>query len=115
MAADFTVNFNPNAVMARFEGAEEFALFALSEQVIMDSNYYCKEDFGVLKESAISNSIPEQGIVQWTMPYAEKQYYLPSACLDKNPNACMMWFHKAKDIHLDEWITLYERTLRGGI
>lgn len=115
MAAEFTVNFNPNAVMARIEGAEEAALFVTSEQVLVDSNFYCKQDVGTLMESAITNSAPEQGIIQWTTPYAQKQYYLSSASTDKNPNASMMWFEKAKDIHGKEWTEIYEKELKGGI
>ena len=139
MAAEFTVNFNPNAVMARIEGAEEAALFVTSEQVLEDSNFYCPQDVGTLMGSAITNSVPEQGIVQWVMPYAQYLYYgtlmvapngsswakkgetksvtgVPLAFShDKNPNASMLWFEKAKDIHGKEWAEIYEKTLKGGI
>ena len=139
MAAEFTVNFNPNAVMARIDGAEETALFVTSEQVLVDSNYYCPQDVGTLMDSAITNSAPERGIVQWVTPYAQYLYYgklmvAPNGSAwaksgetksvtgtplnfstDKNPNASMMWFEKAKDIHVKEWTEIYEKMLKRGI
>lgn len=139
MAAEFTVNFNPNAVMARIEGAEEAALFVTSEQVLVDSNFYCPWNEKTLIQSSLDNSDLNNGIVQWVMLYAQYLYYgmlmvAPNGSAwaksgesktvtgtplnfstHMNANASSMWFEKAKDIHGKEWTEIYEKTLKGGI
>lgn len=139
MAAEFTVNFNPNAVMARIEGAEDAALAKLSAEVRDDSNLYCPWKEKNLIQSSLDNSDLNNGIVQWVTPYAQYLYYgklmvAPNGSAwakhgesktvtgtplnyspDMNANACAMWFEKAKDIHSEKWIKTYEEALKRGI
>lgn len=94
-------------IMDHVEAANKFAIAAMSQQVLADSNYYCKLDQGTLIASSQTNSDTENGIIVWDTPYAQRQYYFENAHKDKNPNAQMMWFHKAKDIHGEEWTQSY--------
>lgn len=59
----------------------------MSTQALKDCNYYCKQDQDGLINSSIVHSDLENGVLIWKTPYARKQYYLDSACKDKNPNA----------------------------
>ena len=110
-----TFNLDVSKIMDNIETANEFAIAAMSQQVLADSNYYCKQDQGMLIASAINNPDTENGIIVWDTPYAQKQYYLENANTDKNPNAQMMWFHKAKDIHGDEWNKVYAAALKKAM
>ena len=47
----------------------------LSEQVLTDCNYYCKQDRGNLIASSETRSRPEEGILVWETPYARRQYW----------------------------------------
>ena len=100
---------------ADIDAANAFGVFAMSQQALMDSNFYCKQDQGTLIDSSIIHSSPEDGELAWVTPYAKNQYYLESASKDPNPNAQMMWFHKAKDVHYDEWQTAYTKGFMKGL
>lgn len=110
---NFTVNFSPRDIMQRFDRNLERALFNTAEQIIKDSNFYCKEDTGTLKDSALSNSRPEDGVIMWATPYAARQYGYPGAHTDKNPNARAKWFEAAADTRMQDWITVFDRSYRG--
>lgn len=110
-----TFNLDVSKIMDNIETANEFAIAAMSQQVLADSNYYCKHDQGMLIASAINNPDTEKGIIVWDTPYAQKQYYLENANTDKNPNAQMMWFHKAKDVHGDEWNKVYAAAFKKAM
>lgn len=107
-----TVDFDFLGISDRVEAANDLAIVALSQQALQDCNYYCKEDVGILIDSSINNSDFENGLLVWDTLYAAKQYYLEAAYKDKNPNAQMMWAHKAKDVHCDEWLQVYKNTFR---
>lgn len=104
-----TFNFNVPEIMGNIEAANQEALVELGQQVLADSNYYCKLDQGMLISSSQNSSDLESGNIVWDTPYAQRQYYFENAHTDKNPNAQMMWFHKAKDVHCDQWITAYQK------
>ena len=104
-----TFNFDIPEIMGSIEQANREAIAIMGEQVLADSNYYCKKDQSMLIDSSLSNSDLESGVIVWDTPYAQRQYYLESAHTDKNPNAQMMWAHKAKDVHCDQWITAYQK------
>ena len=103
MSKNFRMDFSARDILHRSDAAMDDAVFDVSNQVLKDSNYFAKEDSGTLKDSAIINSLPEKGIVQWVTPYAEKQYDYPFAYKDKNPNARGAWFEAAQELHHDEW------------
>lgn len=102
-------------IISAVDDANDLAVFAMSEQVLKDSNFYCKRDQDGLIDSSITNSDTANGIIKWDTPYAQRQYFLEAAHTDKNPNAQYMWFDKAKDVHLDEWNKVYENAFKRGM
>ena len=105
--ARIQIDFNARDVMARSRTGCDAAQFDVANQVLIDSNFYCKRDTGMLIESAIINSLPEQGIVQWVTPYAAMQYSNPATRTEINPNAAPEWFDVAKRNHCRQWIDVY--------
>lgn len=126
-----TFKFDVDGILDSIEQANREAVAVMGEQVLMDSNYYCKLDQGMLVASSLvgttvsfsdcnlpeptdlelpncEGSDLESGVITWDTPYAQRQYYLESAHKDKNPNAQMMWFHKAKDVYGEQWFTVYK-------
>lgn len=89
------VEFDAAGVKAKAKAAAKAATPVITNELIKDSNYFCKEDTGELERSAIRASIPEQGLAIWDTPYAKRQYYTGRPSLDRNPNAATMWAHKA--------------------
>lgn len=108
--ADIRIDFNVDDVMMRSGAACDEARFDLANQVLKDSNFYCKRDSGTMIESALTDSLPEQGIVQWVTPYASYQYEYPYASTSQNPHARSEWFDAAKSFHLNEWIDVYRES-----
>ena len=98
--------------MDSIEQANREAIAIMGEQVLADSNYYCKKDQSMLIDSSLSNSDPESGVIVWDTPYAQRQYYLESAHTDKNTNAQMMWAHKARDVYVDQWLEVYKKAFK---
>lgn len=111
---DVSIEIDPNSIMAQIRPNKGLASAALTEQVLKDSNYYCKEREHTLINSAVMHSDPDEGIVQWVTPYARYQYYYPPTRHEVNPNATMEWFETAKAAHLDEWVRLYANLYTGG-
>ena len=110
------IEFNCEDIIRRFEERNDLAVVALSQQVLSDSNFYCPLDVGTLQGSALIASDSDKGVITWNTPYAARLYYGIDFNFDvsSNPNAQAMWFHKAKDINLDEWITNYKNILEGS-
>ena len=110
------IEFNCEDIIRRFEERNSLAVAALSQQILKDSNFYCPLDQGVLQASALISSDSDKGVITWNTPYAARLYYGINFNFDKasNSNAQAMWFHKAKDIHIDEWVTVYKNVLERG-
>ena len=110
------IQLNSEEIIQRFEERNGLATAALCQQILKDSNFYCPLDQGTLQSSALISSDCDRGVITWNTPYAARLYYGINFNFDKasNPNAQAMWFHKAKDINLDEWITNYKKILEGG-
>lgn len=139
-----TFNFSVPKIMGNIEAANQEALELMGQHIITDSNKYCPIDNGLLRSSVESNSDLKNGIIVWDTPYAQYLYYgvlmvgangsswakagekkhvkVPEQKLkyakDREANTQMMWFHKAKDIHGDQWIKGYKKTfekaMKGG-
>ena len=110
------IQFNSEEIIQRFEERNGFAMDMLCEEIAEDSNFFCPFDVGTLQGSALISLDSDRGIISWETPYAAKMYYGLDLNFDvsHNPNAQAMWFHKAKDINLDEWITNYKNILEGS-
>ena len=79
-------------------------LATLSEEILNDTNQYCKEDTGTLIASSLVHSLPEQGKLIWQTPYARRQYWeIRTAYTDVNPKATWKWFEAAKRANMAKW------------
>lgn len=104
------VEFDTKAAVGKRLDMLKLAQFALDQQVIADSNYYCPYRKGYLQDSAVINSRPGTGLVVWATPYASRLYYHPEYHFskDKNPNARGKWFEWAKSVNLEKWRKIAE-------
>lgn len=103
------VHINGGISSGAMKEAMQKAIFATSGQALKDCNYFCKQDTGALIQSALIHSDFNKGELKWTMPYAEKQYKLPSARRDKNPNASSEWCKRAESDYGDQWQAVFKR------
>ncbi len=131
-----TVRLDVPKILENSETANRRAVFAMSNQVLADSNQLCpRGENAALRGSAIDNSDLENGIIRWVTPYAPYLYYgllmvapngsawaktgerkhikEPNVQLDfSEPGTMSLWFEKAKDVHLDEWNRAYKNAFR---
>lgn len=112
--SEVKVTLNTKGIEDRFLKLHKKAQYAMSQQALKDCNYYCKQDQDGLISSSIMHSDLDNGVLIWKTPYAKKQYYLDSACKDKNPNAQKMWAHKAGFEHKEDWMAIYDKVFKGG-
>lgn len=85
----------------------------LSEQVLKDANFYARKDTGAMIDSSQAASDFEKGRLVWDTPYAKKVYYTGTPSKDSNPNASLMWAHKAKNAHNKDWKKLAQKEWSG--
>ncbi len=130
-----TVRLDVPKIIENSEEANRRAIFAMSNQVLADSNQLCPFGKGDLRSSAINNSDLENGVIKWDTLYAQYLYYgllmvAPNGSAwaktgerkhVKEPNVPLnfslpgtgpLWFEKAKDVHLDEWNRAYKNAFR---
>lgn len=99
-----SVELNTQGVKSQIRSKVERAQFKLDEQVAKDSNYFCPDDTGSLQKSVIPSAASGRGELDWNEKYANRQYYgLPNKSKDKNPNASMKWFERAKALWSKKW------------
>ena len=112
---DFKINTNIFATTKKIDSDTKKYLPFLSNQVLEDCNYFCKQDQKGLIDSSIIHSDLESGQLVWATEYAQKQYYLRTASRDMNANASWMWCHKAYNTFGDDWQLLLQKLIeRGG-
>ena len=109
------VHINGGISSGAMKEAMQEAIFATSGQALKDCNYFCKQDSGDLIKSSVIHSDFNNGELKWTMPYAEKQYKLPSARKHKNPNAAPEWCKRAESDYGDQWQAVFKRTYEEEI
>lgn len=109
------IEFNAKAIRARVQKGIDKSVAPLMEQVLKDSNYYCRQDQGTLIASSQTASRPADGVLIWDTPYARRVYFTGVASKDVNRNAEIMWFHKAKNTHGDEWAALAQKIIKKEV
>ena len=108
-----SVTINSDEIVACKRAALASAQAALDTQVIKDSNAFCPQAEGTLRDSALLNSRIGSGEVRWATPYARRLYYNPqfNFSLDKNPNARGKWFEEAKARFGRDWLAMAQEAL----
>lgn len=124
------VHVNLGNIAGKASKAAKFANYALTQQVLKDSNYYAPIDQGYLRNSSIyfgvdptaknkmgngqqrvTYSKPNQII--WDTPYARRLYYNPQYNFSKdiNPNAGGKWFERAQAAYGKQWPGVAQRAV----
>ena len=91
------------------------SLFAAREQILTDCNYFCREDQGILIDSAETSVSNDVLTITWNTPYAKKMYYtgIPSKAM--NPNASLQWADRGKQEFGKDWIRILEKGMEENL
>lgn len=111
---DFEIISDIQGVQAHIQADIERVLPILSQQILKDCNYFCKQDQGGLISSSLTSSDLEHGNLIWNTVYANRQYWLPATVTDVNSHAAYMWCHKAFNKFGRDWEMLLQKLLEGG-
>ena len=109
------VTFDRSRVAARIQSGIDRMIPAVAEQALADCNYFARRDQGTLIQSSETASDLQKGELVWNTPYAKKVYYTGTPSTDVNPNASLMWAHKAKDTYSKEWGKIAQKAFEMGM
>ena len=115
MAGGCKIEFDAKAIGARVKKGIKLGVAPLMEQVLKDSNFYCRQDQGTLIASSQIASRPKDGVLIWDTPYAKRVYFTGEPSKDVNANASLMWFHKAQNQHCNEWAALAQKLVKEDV
>ena len=109
-----TVETDLSGAKSALEAKKKLAQYALTEQVVKDSNYYVPKQTGNLEGSSLANSNYQEGEAVWVTPYARRLYYNPGYKFSKdvNPNARGLWFEAAKAERSKNWERVVKETYK---
>lgn len=79
---------------SNFEKCQKF----VDSEVLRLSDPYVPMKTGMLKKSGISGTVIGSGVVEYTAPYAKRQYYTNSGKGQRGK----LWFERMKADHKDE-------------
>lgn len=138
-----SVRIDLSGVMAKIEKMKKLAITAATAQALTDMGQYVPMDTGALVGSALSNSIIEDGHIEWATPYAhylhEGVVYGPNIPImrggvlygffsppRKHPTgrrlriskfphakATAHWTRVAKEHHVEQWRRIAEKAMGG--
>ena len=108
---EFEIETDIPGIKLQIRQAIDRALPVLAQQILNDCNYFCKQDQSDLINSSLIASNIDDGDLIWYTVYANRQYWLPTACTDFNSNAAYMWCHKAYDRFHEDWEKLLQKLL----
>ena len=97
------------------EKAFHMALFAAQEQIRADCNYYCREDTGMLIDSAQTQVDGMELKISWNTPYARRVYYTGTPSTNVNPHASLMWAEVAHTEHGDDWAEILSKGMSDNL
>ena len=106
---------NEIKIRAKIENGKKEMMIAVTEQVVKDSNIYCRQDSGTLISSSLSASRPERGQAIWDTPYALRVYYTGTPRKDVNPAASLMWVEVARAAFGGDWLRIAQKFFGEGM
>jgi hypothetical protein len=107
------VDINYQAIQQKINQKTDKIILVVSNEFLKDANYFCREDTGETKRSGIRFSLLTEGKIIWKTDYVRKIYYFGSPVKDRNPNASLMWGHKAKDKNMAKYQTIADAIVRS--
>jgi hypothetical protein len=109
-----TVNFNPVAVAAKYEGKAKRAQMWLDNEILKDTSRFVRRQSGDLEHSGIAGTVIGSGLIVYNEVYSRKKYYdYTHVSKQANPQASREWFEVSKAIHKRTWISGVKR-IGGG-
>ena len=109
--------FEPAAVFEkirrRANAAVDAATVAAASRALSDSNYFVRYHSGALMASSLEHSLLHEGKLIWKTDYAVEVYYIGKPRTHVNPNASLMWAHKAADLYKDQWHAAARQAFRA--
>lgn len=102
---------NRTQLTTKIKTVADIGTTEICNEFIKDANFYCREDTSELINSSLRASRPEEGLAVWDTPYAKPMYYLGVPVTDKNPNASLMWGHKAETQNRGKYLRMLQKIL----
>jgi hypothetical protein len=109
------VTLDKAEVKARIEAAEKKAIPIIANEFLKNANYFCREDSSTLIKSSILASDLENGNLVWNTDYARKVYYTGIPSTDTNPEASLMWAHKAHTLYGKKYERMYNKIIKETV
>lgn len=103
------IDINYNRIQQKINQKTDKIKLVVSNEFLKDANYFCREDAGETKRSGIRFSLLAEGKITWKTDYVRKIYYFGSPVKDRNPNASLMWGHKAKSKNMAKYQDIANR------
>lgn len=113
--AGIKITHNRAQIERRISAGAANAVTVVTEQVVKDSNYFCREDQGTLIASSQTASDYKAGKAVWDTPYAKRVYYTGTPSRDKNANASLMWVEKARARSGKQWEQSANKAFKEGL
>lgn len=109
--------YNYAGTVARLEGDVHRAQVWLDNEVLKDCEPYVPMRSGNLMKSGVSGTTLGKGEVIYNAPYSRKMYYGKHFNFSKlkHPQACAMWFEKAKALCKKKWRDGVQKIVKGRV
>ncbi|MCH5200703.1 MAG: hypothetical protein J1F60_07055 [Oscillospiraceae bacterium] len=104
-----TVYADPSETLRQIFRKAASAQLKVSDEALKDCTRYCKKDTGRLMASGKAER--SSGTLTWDTDYARAAYYTGAPDRSKNPDASLMWAHKAAQVCGAKWKALVEKEL----
>lgn len=108
---DVKIDFEPDQVIGHIKTGSKKAVRIITSEFVKDANFYCRQDTGELKRSAILSSDYENGDAVWNTDYARKVYYTGTPSMDNNPNARLEWARVAAEANQDKYLEIAKKII----
>lgn len=110
------INISDAQIAGKIDQAWNKSLAIMTEEVMNDMNQYVKVDTHALEQSALTHSVPSQGLIIWQTPYARRQYWeIETAYTDINPKATWQWGEAAKRDCSAKWEAQAQRLMEMNL
>lgn len=107
------IDVNYSRIQQKINQKTDKIKLVVSNEFLKDANYFCREDTGETKRSGIRFSLLTEGKIIWKTDYVRKIYYFGSPVKDRNPNASLMWAHKAKSKNMNKYQAIADTIVRS--
>lgn len=114
-----SVRIDLSGVLGKIDAMKKMAIRAATNQALIDTNPYVPFDTGALMGTSMSNSIIEEGHIEWVTPYARVLWTgtRKGRALKINKihhaKATKKWTEAAKRDNLEHWRRAAEKAMGG--